>query len=253
MKALLAAALLVACFNANAWYCSDGSLIASHPGGDCSVAIPPPASSSPNKSTSRSSAVAAAQAGAVSGSKSSAVTGPSTSSATGGAGGQSNASNSLGSVGNDNSTSKFSALALALPAPVFIPPMPAIGGDCAARVRQSARAVGWNFVSWSDGEVDPDDCTTIKIYQSLMQRCKYQSADMVLAHLTVKVLPGYRPDDSHDVDLTDKECRELSMPITLPVASTPINFLSHIPPSCKPVPAPKGRKIVKRKAPMVCK
>lgn len=247
MRSLLAVCLLVASSLAHATYCSDGSLIASHPNGDCSVPIAG-ASSPKSNSSSDAAARAAAAAGAVSGSKSAATGG--NASAAGGAGGD--ASSRLSGIGNDNSSNSFKALAISLPTPVFVPPMPAIGDCPSATVTQSSRAVGWNFVSWADSRIDTDNCTTIKIYGSLMAQCKYRSAGVVLAHLTMKVLPEYRPEESGDVDLTEKECRELSLPI---MARQPdvINFVSHIPAACVPVKAPAGRKVVKRKPAAVCR
>lgn len=233
-KFTLTIALLLATVPAWATYCADGSLIAAHPGGNCSVPIPAPATSANPSATSaaNNSAVTSSQAGAVAGSvagsNSSATTGPTTASGTGigsgvgyggtGLGGSSTASgsasgtNSLGSVDSGNTTTtKLNAYAISLPAPVFVPPLP-LSACPQASSEAHSWAFGWNLISKADAFTNTDACTLITVYNTLLQRCKWASARKVLNGLTKKALPDYAPESSVDLDLTEKECRDWQTP-----------------------------------------
>jgi hypothetical protein len=253
---LIAAALVVVSSLAHATYCPDGSLIASHPNGDCSKTNTPPPSPS-SKSKSISDADASAKAGAWSGSKSSAKVGDVTAkggaggnaSAAGGAGGNAaggtgtGGSNSLGSVGNDNSSSSFRAYAISLPSPVFTPPMPM---TCpGAEITQSARSVGWGFVSWADGHTDPRDCTLITLHNDMIQQCQFASAAELKAQLVRKYLPDFRDSNTIYLDLNPNECAMLRSP-PAPVAAAPVIFTSvaAAPAACVAVRKAHPRKIV---------
>lgn len=228
-KFTLTIALLLATAPAWATYCADGSLIAAHPGGNCSVPIPAPTPATPSTtSAANSSAITSSQAGAVSGavsgSKSSATTGPVTASGSGvgyggtGTGGSSTASgtasgtNSLGSVDSGNTTTtRLNAYAISLPAPVFVPPLP-LSACPQASSEAHSWAFGWNLISKADAFTNTDACTLITVYNTLLQRCKWASARKVLNGLTKKALPDYAPESSVDLDLTEKECRDWQTP-----------------------------------------
>lgn len=252
MKAcLLALALFAVSAAANATYCPDGSLIASHPNGDCSKSNTPPTS---NHSKSSSDANAAAKAGAWSGSKSSAA---------GGAGGSSNVSapssatstnegntNSLGAIGNDNSSSSFRALAVSLPTAVFTPPLPMSDGNC-TNVDQDAGAVGWNFASKASAHQSTDHCVLIKLHNSYLAECQYASAKQIKDLLTAKLLPGFKATDNGMVDLATDACRALLAPVP-PTPPTVVNVLQALPPSC-PAPVVAHRGAVKPRKVVGCK
>ena len=234
-KFTLTIALLLATVPAWATYCADGSLIAAHPGGNCSVPIPvanptPKPVPAPSTSSANNSAVTSSQSGAVagsvSGSNSSATTGPTTASGTGsgvgyggtGLGGSSTASgsasgtNSLGSVDSGNTTTtRLNAYAISLPAPVFVPPLP-LSACPQASSEAHSWAFGWNLISKADAFTNTDACTLITVYNTLLQRCKWASARKVLNGLTKKALPDYAPESSVDLDLTEKECRDWQTP-----------------------------------------
>ena len=230
-KFTLTIALLLATAPAWATYCADGSLIAAHPGGNCSVPIPAPTPATPSTtSAANSSAITSSQAGAVSGavsgSKSSATTGPVTASGSGvgyggagGAGGTSSAqsssaggANSLGNVDSGNTTTtRLNAYAISLPAPVFVPPLP-LSACPQASSEAHSWAFGWNLISKADAFTNTDACTLITVYNTLLQRCKWASARKVLNGLTKKALPDYAPESSVDLDLTEKECRDWQTP-----------------------------------------
>lgn len=266
MKSLiLAAALLLSVSMAHATYCKDGSLIASHPNGDCSKPIPTPkpaplptgnASSSTSGATanqaqnaaasSKASAAAAAVSKSAADSNSSSGASATGGNATGG-------SNSLGSVGNDNSSTSFRALALSLPSPVFTPPMP-LASCPQANVEQEAHAVGWNFYSQAHGSVNTDNCTAIIVYNAMLEQCQYESAQYVLDALMVKVIPGFKGKSQSGLNLTPQQCHDLKAPPVAVVASTSVSGPDyHIvdAPICPPAapiaakskPKPKGKKV----------
>lgn len=146
----------------------------------------------------------------------------STSSATsaggaGGAGGSSTSQNALGPVDSGNSSS-MRAYAVALPTPVFTPPSP-ISGCPQANSESHAWGVGWNFISKADSTLNTDSCTLIIVYNSLLERCQFESADKVLTGLTQKALPAYS-HSPRGLDLTEEECRVWRAPPT-PVVLPP--------------------------------
>lgn len=220
---------------------------------------PPSTPSTSTSSKSDADASAKAKAGAWSGSKSNASVGDvnakggaggagGNATAAGGAAGDSSASNSLGSVGNDNSSSSFRAYAVALPPPVFTPPLPM---TCpGAEVTQSARSVGWGFVSWADGHTDPRDCTLITLHNDMIQQCQFASAAELKAQLVRRYLPDFRDSNTVYLDLTPSECAVLRNPPS-PVAPAPVIFTSQAP--AKPAACVAVRKVHPRKPIANCK
>lgn len=212
---LLAAALAAVSSLAHATYCPDGSLIASHPNGDCSKTDAPPPASKQRQQQKQGQ-----------GQHQTATGGNAT--AAGGAA-DSSASNSLGSVGNDNSSSSFRAYALSLPSPVFTPPMPM---TCpGAEITQSARSVGWGFVSWADGHTDPRDCTLITLHNDMIQQCQFASAAELKAQLVRRYLPDFRDSNTIYLDLNPNECAMLRSPPVTTVAAPSI-FVAPAPAAC---------------------
>lgn len=262
---IIFAALLLSVSMAHATYCKDGSLIASHPNGDCSKPIPTPVPPTPAPTTPSSNAAATAAAAANS---SAASKSASTSQAAGGnasaAGGKSDASSSasggtangsqqLSGVGNDNSSTSFRALALSLPSPVFTPPMP-LASCPQANVEQEAHAVGWNFYSQAHGSVNTDNCTAIIVYNAMLEQCQYESAQYVLDALMVKVIPGFKGKSQSGLNLTPQQCHDLKAPAVAVVASTSVSGPDyHIvdAPICPPAapiaakskPKPKAKRV----------
>lgn len=214
---------------------------------------PPAKSPSTTTSTSNAGAAAGAVAGAASLSGSNAQ-----SNATGGTSSSQSGSSaaSLGSINNGDSGSMRS-YAVALPAPAFTPPLPIIGCP-QANVEQSASAIGWNFASHAEGHINTDNCTAIMIYNAMLDRCAWQSAQVVLMTLTLKVLPGANmPVGADAVDMTTAECATWkSPPVKLPPeVVTEIRYLPAPAPlimspalsdkSCM-VPRPRAHHIIKR-------
>lgn len=274
LRSLAAIALLSVAISAQATYCTNGAT--NYP--SCNNQTPPPTPSTPNTSSSTSkadsSSSAAAAAAAIAGAKATggnaaATGGKSTSNATGGAGGaanaaggaggnsdaSSNSSSQLNGIGNstDQSSSSFRALAISLPSPVFTPPLP-ISGCPQANVEQRAGSVGWGFISGAKGDVVTDNCTAIIIYNALLEQCKYKSALKVLNGLTVKVLAGYVPEDTVDLDLTRVECQALKAPV-LPPPPVAAILIPPTPVACvQPAPSPVKRAVRKPAKPVaVCK
>lgn len=234
MKYLFLALLAVA-FNANATYCPDGSLISSHPNGNCNykppTVTPVPTTQTQTQQqnqTASANATAGANAGATSQSK--ATGGNANSLATGGNSvantgpSSSSADNRLGNVGNDSSSSSFKAFAISLPTPVFTPPLPSIADCPGANVTQDAIAVGWNFFSKAHGEVNTDNCSIIRVYNLYVEACRYESARQVLNKFNDKLLPGVQHPEDKYLDLSPQECAALKLPMKAPVAET-INYL----------------------------
>lgn len=254
MKHLLIAAALAALSSlAHATYCEDGSLIASHPNGDCSKTNTPPTSST---SKSKAKADSHSAAAALSGSKSSATGGAggaggnSTSSATGGAAGDSSSSNSLGSVGNDNSATSVRAYAIALPAPASTPALPMACPH--SEITQSSRSIGWGFVSWADGHTDPRDCTLITLHNGMIQECQFASAAQLKAQLVRRYLPDFHDSAAILIDMTPGECTVFRNP--LPPAPKLPEIREVYVPFTAPAPACVAvRSVHKRKPVPSCK
>lgn len=234
MKYLILALLAVA-FNANATYCPDGSLIASHPNHDCNYKLPTPATS-PNAQTQTQQQTQTAQTNGTAKSKSDASSQSSLNSsiksdnsATGGS-----ANNSLGPMGNDNSQTSFKAFALSLPTPVFTPPLPTIAECPGANVTQDAVAVGWNFFSKAHGEINTDNCSIMRIYNLMIESCRYETARQLLNKFTEKLMPGIEYTRTELIDLTPNECRLLKLPMPV-VSVAPVNYLytPSVESSCK--------------------
>jgi hypothetical protein len=139
-----------------------------------------------------------------------------------------------------------------LPAPVFVPPMPAL--PCpAAQVEQQAIGIGWNFVSQSSARTDTRDCTAIIVINSLIERCQYGRAQRALDMLAVRALPGFEVAPTAYPDLEPAACAALKAPVLTPSAS-PVNLIAAEPKACEPAPAPKA--VAKAKKPAkraVCK
>lgn len=255
LKTLVVGALLMAASSAWATYCTNGAT--NYP--KCDNNRPVATTPAPVTSTSKSDASANAAAAAVAGASSkvgnvSAAGGAGGTSSSSAAGGDStsSANNSLGAIGNDNSSNSFRALSLALPPPVFTPPLP-ISGCPQANVNQEATSVAVLF-SHAKGSVNTDNCTAIIIYNNLLARCKYRQANRVLATLTSKVLPGYESsgDEAVDMDLTENECRVLHTPRPVEPKLEPIS-IAIAPPACPTPPAPAKRKSVARATVTGCK
>lgn len=149
-------------------------------------------------------------------------------------------SNSLGAIDSGNQTSVHS-YALALPFPAFVPPNP-ISGCPAANSEAHAWSIGFGLASKADSFVNTDSCVLITVYNSLLDRCQWASADKVLTGLTQKVLPGYT-HEVNSLDLTQDECRIWkSPPISVPAPVLPV-----IPTVC-PAPVPKKHVVKPKKS-----
>ena len=133
------------------------------------------------------------------------------------------------------------AYALALPTPVFTPPSP-ISGCPQANSESHAWGVGWNFISKADSTLNTDSCTLIIVYNSLLERCQWESADKVLTGLTQRALPGYT-HSPRGLDLTEEECRAWRAP-PIPAVLPPEPQMPA--PICAP---PEKTKRVARKPP----
>lgn len=209
--------LLLFCFNANATYCPDGTLIASHPNGDCNYKPPTPSASTQtqqqNQTTSANS-VSASKSNSHSQSQADAQSKSKASSNVGDVG----STNSLSSIGNDNSQTSFKAFALSLPTPVFTAPLPSIADCPGANITQDAVAVGWNFFSKAHGEINTDNCSIMRIYNLMVESCRYETARQLLNKFTEKLMPGIEYTRVELIDLTPNECRLLKVP--MPVEET---------------------------------
>lgn len=270
IRITIAAVLAALSFNAAAT-CANGAT--NYP--TCTPPNTPAAPGSTSTSTSGANAAAGAAAGAVAGggnawqqqqavgvgqggaSSSDAVGigGTSSSVGHGGSGGSaaggrssSNATtgnNSNGATITDSSSTMSRNSLYVLPAPVFVPPMAKV--ECPSpTIRQSAFAIGWNFLSVSDSSTDTDSCTAITLYNAYVARCMYASAKQVQDLLAAKVLgAGFKPSDAFYLDLTAAECAALTGPA--PVHNhTHITYESVHVPTQRSMPPPALKKPKKR-------
>lgn len=205
---------VVICFNANATYCPanslyPGTLIASHPNGDCNYK--PPTSTNPQNQTQQQNQSTQSNAKADSKSNSSAMQSLDSKNANNNKNDNS-ATNNLGPMGNDSSS--FKAFAISLPTPVFTSPLPTIADCPGANVEQHAVAVGWNFFSKADAYINTDNCTAIRLYNMMVDTCQYESARKFLNLFSAKIMPGFQMETSQVmIDLTSKQCDGLKQPI----------------------------------------
>lgn len=239
---ILAAALLLSVSMAHATYCKDGSLIASHPNGDCSKPIPTPVPPTPAPTTPSSNAAATAAAAANS---SAASKSASTSQAAGGnasaAGGKSDASSSasggtangsqqLSGVGNDSISSNYKAIAVALPPPAITPPSPNITcPDTGA----TTVYLGWGAASWST-RPPQSGCEFRLARKDLHDSCQYDSERLVQLKYLQELGVGRAPTQSAgkdknyvSMDLTPDECalkHEIEARALQPVTYVTNNF-----------------------------
>jgi hypothetical protein len=101
----------------------------------------------------------------------------------------------------------------ALPAPMYLPPLPSISSPC-TNSKQMGFSAGWSAFAYTDGATSTDNCVGIEMYNAAVKMCNYKTAAQIMDLLTVKVLAGYTaPDRSLLLDLTPRECQALSMPI----------------------------------------
>jgi len=108
----------------------------------------------------------------------------------------------------------------ALPAPMYLPPLPAISSPC-ANSRQMGFSAGWSALSYTEGATSTDNCVVIEMYNAAIRMCNYKTAAQIMDLLTVKVLAGFVAPDRRDlIDLTPRECQALS----LPVKTAPLSY-----------------------------
>lgn len=215
MKRLLYLTLCAALLLGTVVYAVDANATGYPPAPD-----PKPATTQTSTSKATAGAVAGAKAGA---------------NAKGGAaqakGGSADAaSDNDTSIGGDHNKSDF--LAIALPAPVFVAPLPVLPATTCAEAFGRAHALGWNFASEGENGINPDKCIAIEIYNAHVKGCRYASAKQVLDLLTVKILAGFKPVDQTLLDLSAIECTALNAP---PKAAPASYFL--LPPEEKKAPA----------------
>lgn len=282
MKHVFTAMLLATfAFSANATYCKDGSLIESHPNHDCNKPIPPknpPPVVTPTPipapvnatSAANAAAQAAAQAAAIAGGgaggmggqggaggmggASSAVSGPSSANAEGGKQKQQQQqqlSNVSPSTSGITDSSRF--LSLALPGPVFTPPMAKIECPSAHLTQMAVQVLGPLF-SYAQSEADSSDCTLLNLRNAMIEQCRYKSASMLEARLTAKYIKDFPQSETFYIDLTRDECLKLNAPIVNNITNNyATNYLESLPfaecPKAAPIVKTK-RKALKRVVPV---
>lgn len=203
---------------------STGPVNATGGTGGSSKAISGPSSATGGQSTGGSSNAATGPVNAAGGAGGAGGLGGSGGTSTVNAPSNANSQNSLGpiSAGNDTSSSSFRSYALALPSPVFTPPLP-LSSCPQANVDQMAVAAGLGLFSYAKGTVNTDNCTAIIIYNAMLEQCKFASAQRVLNALSARVVPGFVADPISWIDLTPTECVALKKPvIVLPPAPAAI-------------------------------
>jgi hypothetical protein len=157
----------------------------------------------PSTSTSTSNANAGATAGAKAAAGATAAGGAAQAST-----GDASASNMLnvgGSTGDN-----YSSWAVALPFPAFTPPLPTLPVGSCLHTTQGSRQGGWNFAGAAEGEINPDKCILLTIYNAHVTSCRYSTAKQVLDLMTAKLLEGYVPFNQTLLDLSPTECVALN-------------------------------------------
>ena len=141
---------------------------------------------------------------------------------------QQNRQDQQSSTGDMNSASSDKSLFLALPAPVFTPPMAAVQCPVGVEITTEAAAAFWNGFSKASGHTDNADCVVIHLTNSLIEQCQYFSAKQAQDLHLQKKLPGFAPSKNPYLDLTPQECASVKRLALLP-PPTPQTTVMYLP------------------------